>query len=122
MIALRAFFSAMVGDVEAAERDAEVGWRLVRESGAPWMHAEVLVVLAQLARVQGRPARALELLGQSRAIAAEVGHGWAWASSLWMIARVHLETEDEDGALGPLREMLDITAADRDATSTLAGL
>jgi len=86
------------------------------------MHAEVLVVLAQVARVQAQPTRALELLEHSRSIAADVGHGWAWASSLWMMAKVRMDGADGVAALHPLREMLRITLADRDATSTLAAL
>jgi class 3 adenylate cyclase/tetratricopeptide (TPR) repeat protein len=72
--AVGAFAAAELGDLAVAERDARRAYREFDEIDDDWGRGFALVVRAVVARSQGEPARALDLLNQACAFGDRTGH------------------------------------------------
>ncbi|SEO47659.1 BTAD domain-containing putative transcriptional regulator [Trujillonella endophytica] len=124
-LVLRAFVGALMGQADPdgdTGRDIARGVELARASGIEWVQAEIAMTLGQFARVAGDAEGALEHLARAADLAIGLGHSWAHSSVLWIRTKVLIDLGRAPEALGTLREMVELTHREGDATGTLAGL
>jgi predicted ATPase/DNA-binding SARP family transcriptional activator len=124
-LVLRGFVRALLGQPDAADvaaLDTARGMAVAQSCGVPWVQAEIAMTLGQFARAAGDAEGALAHLDRAEALAAELGHSWAWASVQWVRAKVLLDLGLGAPALQSLAAMVRLASGEGDATGTLAGL
>ena len=96
------YFEAIT-DLDGAQRRAERGLALVRQLGLPWLEAEAMITLGNIARGRGELERAEGLVLKGIEQAAQAGYWWQERMSRWTAAKVALDRGEPDVAIERLR-------------------
>ncbi|MEU6551325.1 BTAD domain-containing putative transcriptional regulator [Streptomyces sp. NPDC046915] len=122
VLCYRAYFLAAVGNGAGAVESGEQALALAREAAQPWVEAEALMVLSQVARASGDLAAADALIGQAVSTAHAAGHDWAALSSTWIGLKIAMDLGDRDHLLRRGQDMVRELFDEWDVTSWLVGL
>ncbi|MFI1567147.1 hypothetical protein ACH4ZX_29560 [Streptomyces sp. NPDC020490] len=95
---------------------------LAREAAQPWVEAEALMVLGQVARASGDLAAADALIVRAVSAAHASGHEWAALSSTWIGLKIAMDMGDRDHLVRRARELVQELYEEWDVTSWLVGL
>lgn len=112
---MAAYLAALAGNDADADADLEVAeqhrHRVSREHA--WAVADYLLVKGDALRSLGRPAQALEALGESYRLAMELGHSWALRGTGYVTGKTLVQVGRADDALRVLRSGI-LTALEHD--------
>lgn len=119
-----AYLAALAGNEAEADEDlglaAEHRDRVGDESS--WAVAEYLLVRGDALRSLGRPAQALEALGESYRLAMDLGHAWALRGSGFVTGKTLVQVGRAADALGVLRSGILTSLEHDDPTSAMSSI
>jgi len=121
---MRAYLAALGGSEEETD-DALAAAAAARElvaDSAPWAVADYLLIRGDALRQIGRPAQALDALGESYRLAVDTGHAWALRGSCYVTGKTLISVNRPADALPILRTGAIISLENEDAPSGLASV
>lgn len=119
-----AYLAALAGNEGEADEDlalaAEHRERVDDESA--WAVADYLLVRGDALRSLGRPAQALESLGESYRLAMDLGHSWALRGTGFVTGKTLIQVGRATDALGVLRSGILTSLEHDDPTSAMSSI
>ncbi|SDG68909.1 BTAD domain-containing putative transcriptional regulator [Microbacterium pygmaeum] len=122
--AMSAYLSALAGNEADADADLELAAAARERVGAApvWAVADYLLVRGDVLRSLGRPAQALEALGESYRLALDTGNSWALRGSGFVTGKTLVQVGRAADALGVLRSGALTSLEHDDPTSAMAAI
>lgn len=121
---MAAYLSALAGNDVEADDDLSLAaaHRERLSDDATWAVADYLLVRGDVLRSLGRPAQALEALGESYRLATDLGHAWALRGSAFVTGKTLIEVGRAADALGVLRSGVLTALEHDDPTSAMSSI
>jgi predicted ATPase/DNA-binding SARP family transcriptional activator len=121
---MAAYLAALAGnDVEADDDLALAAAHRERVAAdSAWAIADYLLVRGDVLRSLGRPAQALEALGESYRLAMDLGHAWALRGTGFVTGKTLIQVGRAADALGVLRSGILTSLEHDDPTSAMSSI